>query len=47
LKKAPPTLKVMTSFSIVASGAAELSGRDSSAEVAMRRAEGEAKILIC
>jgi hypothetical protein len=41
LRKAPPTLKVKTSFSIVASGAAELSWCDSSAEVAMRRAEGE------
>jgi hypothetical protein len=41
LRKAPPTLKVKTSFSIVASGATELSGCDSSAEVAMRRAEGE------
>jgi hypothetical protein len=41
LRKAPPTLKVKTSFSIVASGAAELSWCDSSAEVAMRWAEGE------
>jgi len=32
LRKAPPTLKVKTSFSIVASGAAELSWCDSSAE---------------
>jgi NADPH:quinone reductase-like Zn-dependent oxidoreductase len=36
-----------TSFSIVASGAAELSGCDSSAEVATRRTEGQTKILIC
>ena len=44
MRKAPPTLKVKTSFSIVASGAAELSGCDSSAEVAMRRTEGEGQI---
>jgi DNA-directed RNA polymerase alpha subunit len=44
LRKAPPTLKVKTSFSIVASGATELSECDSSAEVAMRRTEGEGQI---
>jgi hypothetical protein len=45
LRKAPPTLKVKTSFSIVASGATELSGCDSSAEVATRRTEGEGKMM--
>jgi len=44
LRKAPPTLKVKTSFSIVASGATELSECDSSAEVAMRRTEGEGQM---
>jgi DNA-directed RNA polymerase alpha subunit len=44
LRKAPPTLKVKTSFSIVASGATELSWCDSSAEVAMRRTEGEGQM---
>ena len=44
MRKAPPTLKVKTSFSIVASGATELSGYDSSAEVAMRRTEGEGEM---
>ena len=44
MRKAPPTLKVKTSFSIVASGATELSGCDSSAEVAMRLTEGEGKM---
>jgi len=33
--------KIKTSFSIVANGARELSGCDSSAEVEMQRAEGE------
>jgi hypothetical protein len=41
VEKSAPTLKAKTSFSIVASCATELSGCDSSAEVAMRRAEGE------
>ena len=41
LRKAPPTLKVRTSFSIVASGATELSACASFAEVEMRRPEGE------
>jgi hypothetical protein len=36
--------KVKTSFSIVASSARELSGCDSSAEVEMRRAEGQGEI---
>jgi DNA-directed RNA polymerase alpha subunit len=44
LRKAPPTLKVKTSFSIVASGATELSECDSSAEVAMLRTEGEGQM---
>jgi DNA-directed RNA polymerase alpha subunit len=44
LRKAPPTLKVKTSFSIVASGVTELSWCDSSAEVAMRRTEGEGQM---
>jgi hypothetical protein len=44
LENSPPTLKVKTSFSIVASGATELSGYDSSAEVAMRRTEGEGEM---
>jgi hypothetical protein len=44
LENSPPTLKVKTSFSIVASGATELSGYDSSAEVAMRRTEGEGEV---
>jgi hypothetical protein len=44
LENSLPTLKVKTSFSIVASGATELSGYDSSAEVAMRRTEGEGEV---
>jgi DNA-directed RNA polymerase alpha subunit len=44
LRKALPTLKVKTSFSIVASGATELSECDSSAEVAMRQTEGEGQM---
>jgi hypothetical protein len=36
--------KVKTFFSIVASGARELNGCDSSAEVEMQRAEGEGEI---
>jgi DNA-directed RNA polymerase alpha subunit len=44
LRKAVPTLKVKTSFSIVASGATELSECDSSAEVAMRQTEGEGQM---
>jgi hypothetical protein len=44
LRKAPPTLKVRTSFNIVAGGATELSGCDFSAEVEMRQAEGEGEM---
>jgi hypothetical protein len=44
LRKAPPTLKVGTSFNIVAGGATELSGCDFSAEVEMRQAEGEGEM---
>jgi hypothetical protein len=44
LRKVPPTLKVRTSFSIVASGATELSACASFAEVEMRRPEGEGEI---
>jgi hypothetical protein len=40
-RKAPPTLKARALFNIVASGARELSECDYSAEVEMRRAEGE------
>jgi hypothetical protein len=46
LRKAPPTLKVRTSFNIVAGGATELSECDFSAEVEMRRAEGEGEVAI-
>jgi Protein of unknown function (DUF1488) len=45
LRKGPPTLKVRTSFSIVASGATELSACASFAEVEMRRPEGEGEIM--
>jgi hypothetical protein len=41
----PSMPKVKTSFSIVASGARELSGCDSSAEVEMQRAEGEGELM--
>jgi hypothetical protein len=40
LRKAFPTLRVWTSFNIVASCATELSGCDYSAEVEMRLPEG-------
>jgi hypothetical protein len=46
LRKAPPTLKVRTSFNIVAGGATELSGCDFSAEVEMRQAEGEGEMTM-
>ena len=41
LEKSAPTLKVRTSFNIVAGDATELSGCDFSAEIDMRQAEGE------
>lgn len=44
LEKALPTLRVVTSFNIVASCAKELSWCDYSAEVEMRRPEGEGKM---
>jgi hypothetical protein len=45
LEKSTPDAEGKASFSIVASGATELSGCNSSAEVAMRLTEGEGEIM--